>query len=146
MGRVKPRIVVPIGALWPGHESTGPNLSIKAMCRALGDEFDFLLVARDRPFGAAEPMVTSGRWHDLGWATIQYLTVGPNGAAGLAALLRDTPHELLLLNGFFDREFTIPALLAVAGRAMRGLPRAVTARRRTRQRVVGCNSPIASSR
>ena len=112
MGPVKPRILILIGAFWPGHESAGPNLSIKAMCQALCDEFDFLLVARDRPFGAAEPMVANDAWHDLGWAKIHYLTVGRNGAEGLAALLRETPHDVLFSNGFFDREFTIPALLA----------------------------------
>lgn len=112
MGAVKPRVLILIGAFWPGHDSAGPNLSVKAMCRALGDEFDFLLVARDRPFGAAEPMVDADRWHDLGWAKIHYLTVGKRGAEGLAALLRDTPHDLLFVNGFFDREFTIPAMLA----------------------------------
>ena len=109
---MKPRVLILIGAFWPGHDSAGPNLSIKAMCQALGDEFEFLLVARDRPFGAAEAMVDNVRWHDLGWAKIHYLTVGKRGAEGLAALLRDTPHDLLFVNGFFDREFTIPAMLA----------------------------------
>lgn len=109
---MKPRVLILIGAFWPGHDSAGPNLSVKAMCQALGDEFDFLLVARDRPFGAAEAMVDNIRWHDLGWAKIHYLTVGKRGADGLAALLRDTPHDLLFVNGFFDREFTIPAMLA----------------------------------
>ena len=112
MDPVKPRILILIGAFWPGHESAGPNLSIKAMCEALGDEFDFLLVARDRPFRASEPMIPNDAWHDLGWAKIHYLTVGRSGAEGLSALLRDTPHDVLFSNGFFDREFTIPALLA----------------------------------
>lgn len=109
---MKPRVLILIGAFWPGHDSAGPNLSVKAMCQALGDEFDFLLVARDRPFGAAAAMVDSTRWNDLGWAKIHYLAVGKRGAEGLAALLRDTPHDLLFVNGFFDREFTIPAMLA----------------------------------
>lgn len=112
MDPVKPRILILIGAFWPGHESAGPNLSVKTMCQALADEYDFLLVARDRPFGAAEALVANDAWHDLGWAKIHYLTVGRNGAEGLAALLRDTPHDVLFSNGFFDREFTIPALLA----------------------------------
>lgn len=109
---MKPRILILIGALWPGHESAGPNLSVKAMCESLGDEFDFLLVARDRAFGAAEPLVATDGWRDLGWAKVHYLTVGSKGAEGLAKLLRDTPHDVLFINGFFDREFTIPAMLA----------------------------------
>jgi len=112
MAAVRPKVIILIGAFWPGHESAGPNLSVKAMCVSLSDEVEFFLVARDRPFGAAEPMVATGEWRDLGWAKIHYLTVGSKGAEGLAQLLRDTPHDLLFVNGFFDREFTIPAMLA----------------------------------
>ncbi len=105
MATVKPRVIILIGAFWPGHESAGPNLSVKAMCESLSDQVEFFLVARDRPFGAPEPMVATGEWRDLGWAKIRYLTVGSRGAEGLASLLRDTPHDLLFVNGFFDREF-----------------------------------------
>lgn len=108
----RPTILILIGAFWPGHEATGPNLSIKALCETLGDRFDFRIVARDRAFDAAEPLVEGGRWHELGYARARYLTVGRTGAQGLARLLRETPHDLLVLNGFFDREFTIPALIA----------------------------------
>jgi glycosyltransferase involved in cell wall biosynthesis len=108
---MKPCIIVLIGAFWPGHEAAGPNLSVRAMCETLSDEFDFLLVARDRAFGAAQPLASSDRWHDLGWAKIHYLPVGPKGAKGLAALLRRTPHDLVFTNGFFDKEFTIPLLM-----------------------------------
>lgn len=109
---MKPRVIILIGAFWPGHDSAGPNLSVKAMCESLGDEIDFLLIARDRPFGAAGPMVANDGWRDLGWAKVQYLTVGKSGAEGLTGLLRDTPHDVLFINGFFDREFTIPAMMA----------------------------------
>lgn len=109
---MKPRIIVLIGAFWPGHETTGPNLSVKAMCESLGDRFDFLLIARDRGFGDAAPLVPSDGWRDLGWAKIHYLPVGPRGAKGLAKLLRETPHDLVFTNGFHDKEFTIPMLLA----------------------------------
>jgi glycosyltransferase involved in cell wall biosynthesis len=108
----KPRILILIGAFWPGHEASGPNLSIKAQCEALADQFDFLIVARDRPFGAADAIAKTGEWQDVGYASACYLPVGRLGATGLAKLLRNTPHDLLVLNGFFDREFTIPALLS----------------------------------
>jgi len=108
----RPVVIVLIGAFYPGHESAGPNISVKAMCETLADEFDFRIVARDRPPGAAVPIVQSGLWHEHGYARIRYLPVGKAGAIGLAALLRETPHDLLLTNGFFDKEFTIPALIA----------------------------------
>lgn len=106
----RPRILVLLGALWPGNGASGPNLSLTAMCEALQDEFEFLLVARDRPFGAAAALVGPG-WHDLGFARVHYLPVGRFGAVGLGRLLDETPHDVLYLNGFNDREFTIPALV-----------------------------------
>lgn len=118
---MKLRVIVLIGAFWPGHEAAGPNLSVKAMCETLADGFDFLLVARDRPFGAAQPLTPGNGWRDLGWARIHYLPVGPQGAIGLAALLRATPHDVVLTNGFFDKEFSIPLLLA---RRFRKVPNA----------------------
>ena len=108
----RPVVIVLIGAFYPGHESAGPNISVKAMCETLADEFDFRIIARDRPPGADAPIVQAGLWHEHGYARIRYLPVGRAGAIGLAALLRKTPHDLLLTNGFFDREFTIPALVA----------------------------------
>ena len=91
---MKPTILVTLGALWPGHESTGPNLSQVALCKALADEFDFRILARDRPWGASAPMVDNRDWHDLGYAKVHYLTVGRFGAQGLWRLLRETPHDL----------------------------------------------------
>lgn len=108
----KPRILILIGSMWPGNDSAGPNLSIRAQCEALAAEFDFSLVARDRPFAGGPALALAGKWEDLGAARIAYLPVERTGAKGLARLLRETPHDLLILNGFFDREFTIPALLA----------------------------------
>ncbi len=89
------------------------------MCETLADSFDFLLVARDRPVGAAEPLVPSDGWRDLGWANIHYLPVSRRGATGLAQLLRETPHDVVFTNSFFDREFTIPLLV---GRRCRKIP------------------------
>lgn len=109
---MKPAILVCIGAFWPGNESSGPNLSIRAQCEALGDLFDFRIVSRDRPFEGGPPLAAAGVWQDRGYARAACLPVGRLGARGLATLLAATPHDLLILNGFFDREFTIPALVA----------------------------------
>lgn len=107
----RPVVLVTLGALWPGHESAGPNLSQMALCKALSDEFDFRILARDRPFGANTPIVDNQQWHDLGWAKVHYLTPRRFGSLGLFALLRNTPHDLLIINSFLDRDFSTPALL-----------------------------------
>lgn len=42
---------------------------------------------------------------------MRYCSVGPLGATQLGRVLRETPYDVLWLNGFFDREFTIPTLM-----------------------------------
>ncbi len=111
MSHGKKTVLILLGAYWPGHESTGPNISIRAMCEMLSDEFSFLIVARDRGYGAKTPLVDNLQWHDFGYAKVRYLTVGSVSARNLRSLLRETPHHLLMINSFFDREFTFPALL-----------------------------------
>jgi glycosyltransferase involved in cell wall biosynthesis len=104
-------VLVLMGAFWPGSDSAGPNQSLKGFCTALMDAFDFRIVARDRPFGAAARTAPAAAWTDLGFARIRYLEGRRFGAAGLGRLLRTTPHDLVMMNGFFDREFTLPTLL-----------------------------------
>jgi glycosyltransferase involved in cell wall biosynthesis len=104
-------VLVLLGACWPGHEDTGPVQSLIALRRALSDEFDFKVVARDRPFGAGSPSAFHETWGCQDFAQVRYCPVSVYGAVGLGEILRATPHDMLLLNGFFDREFTIPALI-----------------------------------
>lgn len=109
-----PTVLTLLGAFWPGNDASGPNQSYKAMATALGAEFDFRLVARNRPFGAAPsrtPGVPATNWRDLGFCRAIYLEPGKLSPTGLQHVLNSTPHDLLWLNGFFDREFTIPALV-----------------------------------
>jgi glycosyltransferase involved in cell wall biosynthesis len=108
---LKPTALVLMGALWPGNDASGPNISLMAMIEALADEFSFLRVARDRPAGGAAPFAASGLWLEAAGGAARYCPPGARGLAELATILRETPHDLLLLNGFHDREFTIPALL-----------------------------------
>jgi glycosyltransferase involved in cell wall biosynthesis len=103
--------LVLLGAYWPGNDATGPNQSFVALCRALANEFAFHVLARDRPVGSRRATAPSGRWVDLGLVKARYCPVARLGAEGLGDILRTTPYDVLMMNGFFDREFTIPALL-----------------------------------
>ena len=107
----RPVVLVLLGAYWPGNEATGPNQSFNGLANALGCEFDFHVIARDRPFGAAAAVGPSGHWLKVDTARCRYCEAKPWGAIGLSQAIRSTPHDVLILNGFFDREFTIPALI-----------------------------------
>jgi glycosyltransferase involved in cell wall biosynthesis len=109
----KPVVLTLISAYTPGNGASGPNISVRSMVAALNDEFVFLRVSLDRPTGQRTALAASGRWLDGPAETVRYCSPSPVrlGARGLADVLRSTQYDLLLLNGFHDREFTIPALL-----------------------------------
>ena len=107
----KPVILATVGCFWPGNDASGPNQSFAAAASALKDEFDFLLLARDRPLGESIGAAPQG-WVDLGFARAQYLAPLRFGARGLISLIKQTPHDLLWFNSVYDREFTLPALAA----------------------------------
>jgi glycosyltransferase involved in cell wall biosynthesis len=106
----RPVVLVLLGCFWPGNDSSGPNQSFRALATALGDEFAFRVVARDRPMGSNEGGADARGWIDLGFAEARYLEIGTFGAIGLRALINQTPHDALWLNSMFDREFSLPAL------------------------------------
>jgi len=116
-----------MGGYWPGHDATGPNQSLRHMCAALRAEYEIFVVARDRPFGAIAPNGICGKWHDQDIGQVRYLTVGPAGPAGLRELL-GMPHDLLWMNGFHDREFTLPALMLRRIGRVRRTPAVLSAR------------------
>lgn len=107
----RPVVLSLLGALWPGHEATGPNQSFASLSHALGREFDFKVIARDRPVGATRATVASRVWIKAQSAHFLYCKATPLGPRGLLRAVRSTPYDILVLNGFFDREFTIPALV-----------------------------------
>jgi glycosyltransferase involved in cell wall biosynthesis len=110
MSAPRPTILVLLGCFWPGNDSSGPNQSFKALATARGDEFDFRLVARDRPTGAPSEGANTQTWVDLGFARARYRQIGRLGAKNLRELINQTPHDALWLNSMFDREFSLPAL------------------------------------
>jgi len=107
----RPVVLVLLGCFWPGNDSSGPNQSFRALATALSNQFEFRLVARDRPTGPDAPSpAPRARWVDLGFARAHYCPIGALGAQGLRQLIRETPHDALWLNSVFDREFSLPAL------------------------------------
>jgi len=107
----RPVVLVLLGCFWPGNDSSGPNQSFRALATALGEQFEFRLVARDRPTGPGQAAAArNDQWVDLGFTHARYCPIGPLGARGLRELINQTPHDALWLNSVFDREFSLPAL------------------------------------
>lgn len=96
---------------WPNDEASGPIQSLTGLADALAGIYDFKVIARERKF--AKPV---GEPKPPGWSKYRSLdrywcSTSRFGPKNFAALIRNTPHDVLILNGFFDPEFTIPALI-----------------------------------
>lgn len=111
MRQTKPRVLILIGAMWPGNDSSGPNRSVQGLCEALGDDFEFRIFARANS-PAAPRVPVADQWVDRGFARIRYLDVGPLGARKLVASVKHAAPQVLLMNSVWDREFTLPVLAA----------------------------------
>ncbi len=85
------RIVVTFGASNRATEATGPATSLKYLITALEDEFDFVVLAK----------------RELKLPRTVELT---DGFGSIVRYLREVPFDVLYMNSFFDREYTVPLL------------------------------------
>ncbi len=100
-----------LGCYWPGNDATGPNQSMKALARALDGQAAFHVLAMAKGLEAAGRAGWVDMWGHDGLTHVRYRPIGRFGARGLGTVIRQTPHDILMLNGVFDRGFTLPALL-----------------------------------
>lgn len=104
----------------PGYKAGGPVRSIGNLVAQLGDEFEFHVVTSDRDLGDAVPYsnVESDVWVKVGKARVMYLSPREQGFRGIGRLMRETPHDAVYLNSFFDPVFSaVPLLLRRFGLA-----------------------------
>jgi glycosyltransferase involved in cell wall biosynthesis len=104
MTDTRPVVLILLGCFRRGFEATGPNQSAAGMVAALSDRFRFRIIGEESD--EDEP----GRWTSLAGIEQLPLAAGHRGARGLGKAIRETPHDLLITNGFFDRMFTLPML------------------------------------
>jgi glycosyltransferase involved in cell wall biosynthesis len=105
MNDERPAVLVLLGCFQRGLEATGPNQSMLGMAEKLADRFRFSVVAEARPGDVP------GQWTRLNGIEQLPLSPGPFGARGLRQALKRERCSLLMMNGFFDRQLTIPALI-----------------------------------
>ena len=107
----RPVIAVGVGAAWPDNDASGPVQSVRNVARALSAEFRFELYARNGAPGEAA-LVADGHREETDWGGITYCSVGWRGAHRLADRITDVAPSAIWLNSLWDREFTLPILLA----------------------------------
>lgn len=121
----RPIILTSVGHYLPGFRAGGPVRSIAHLVEHLADEFDFRILTSGRDLGDDAPYagVEPDRWLSVGPARVHYTSPTRQGPRGMAAILRDVPHDLLYLNSFFSSRFTV---LPLALRRLGIVPRRPT--------------------
>lgn len=115
MPGTKPVVLTFVRYYLPGYKAGGPLRTISNMVEALGDEFDFRIVTSDRDATDTEPyphLAGEQEWFGVGKAKVLYLAPSRKGVGNIGRIIRETPHDVLYLNSFFDPIFTLKPLLA----------------------------------
>lgn len=110
----RPIILIFVRYYLPGYKSGGPVRTIANMVEALGDEFEFRIVTSDRDFLDVSPYygINSDAWVGVRKAWVYYVSPERLRLLVWARLIRETPHDVLYLNGVFDPVYTLLPLLA----------------------------------
>jgi len=107
------RILIFIERYLPAYKAGGALHTLANMIEHLGDEFEFLVVARDRDIGDMVPFaqITHNHWSQVGKAQVLYLAPDQLHLYKLAKLVAMTPHDVLYCNSIFAANFTVKLLL-----------------------------------
>jgi hypothetical protein len=119
---MKPIVLTFVRRYLPGFKSGGPLRTISNMVDRMGDQYEFRIVTSDRDAADTEPYpsVAMNAWNLVGKAQVLYLSKSRRTAAYYRRLLRDTPHDVVYLNSFFDLDFSLRPLLALMTRKAAG--------------------------
>lgn len=99
-----PTVLVLLGCFGRGVEATGPNQTLIGMAHALKGRFRFRVIAE------AVSGDVAGQWQNVAGLPQMPIPGGLGGARLLRRAINETPHDILISNGFFDRRMTMPML------------------------------------
>jgi glycosyltransferase involved in cell wall biosynthesis len=110
----KPKVLTFVSYYLPGYKSGGQARTIANMVDQLGDEVDFLIVTSDRDMLETKPYsdVDIDQWNVVGKAKVFYASPEVRSFKGIKRIIKDTEHDLIYLNSFFDTIFSIYPILA----------------------------------
>ena len=108
----KPIILIFTGYYLPGYKSGGILRNILNTIDNLCDDFEFMVVTRDRDLGDENPYpdIKINEWQNVGNAMVHYISSNSESVSDLYRLICSTQHDIIYLTSFFD-PFTIKVLL-----------------------------------
>lgn len=97
----------------PGYKAGGPVRTLSNMVECLGDQFEFLVVTRDRDLGEEVPYesIKPGAFGRIGKTVVRFLAPSQLSFRALHGMITSSRYDVLYLNSFFSLCFTIKPLL-----------------------------------
>ena len=120
--RARIRVAALVDYYLPGYKAGGAIRTVGHMAAQLADEMDFRVVSRDRDFldEAPYPAAVRGGWSQLDGTPVRYLAPEERTIRQVGRALREARPDVLYLNSFLSRLFTLaPLVLLRAGRLPR---------------------------
>ncbi len=110
----KPRILLFVGYYFPGYKAGGPLRTISNMVDLLGDEFEFLIITRDRDLCDTVPYANLilDEWVEHNNTKVLYVSLHNTTIKYFLRVIKNTDFNVLYLNSFFDSKFSIWPLIA----------------------------------
>ncbi len=110
---MKTRILLFLKHYLPGYRTGGPVRSISNMVDHLGDLFHFKIVTLDRDAQSALPYqdIKPNEWNRVGKADVYYTSPDAMTFGNVLKLMKETSHDVIYLNSFFNPKFTIMPLI-----------------------------------
>ena len=111
---MKKTILIFIASYLPGFKIGGPLQSILNLTDHLGDKFNFRIVCSDRDLGDSTPYenIQTNKWIPIKNSFVLYIPPDHLNIKYISKILKETPHDILYLNSFFNFKFSIIPLLA----------------------------------
>jgi len=122
MAPKKMKILCYTGYYLPGFKAGGVLKTIANLTDHLGSDFEFYIITRDRDLGDKNPFagVVKNRWTKVNNANVLYLDSNKLSLSALRDASKSIDFDVIYLNSFFDKNFTIyPILLNIFDRKNR---------------------------
>jgi glycosyltransferase involved in cell wall biosynthesis len=107
------RIVILTPHYLPGYRGGGPIQSLANLVERLGDDFEFLILTKDRDAWQKGRYrnIDPGSWQPMGRAVVLYLHSRVSPIVDIVRILRAVPYDVLYINSLFAQTFSAVVLL-----------------------------------
>lgn len=108
------KILTFVSGYLPGYKSGGPVRTISNMVDALQGHHTFKVICSDRDLGDIEKYenINNNQWYSVDGADVLYLSPSEMTVSRYIKIFNCESFDVLYLNSFFDKNFSIKPLLA----------------------------------